>query len=157
MVSGNSPGGDLPVTIRHDREKRHAPQILIAPLIDIVFLLLIFFILVARFIAPSIAVALPESETDALDESRYITVAVDAEGNIFFDDIQMSLEEVTVALGEAVSADEFDIVRLRADRDTSLQVVVNVLDAIRDAGINDVAIETSRDDIEPEYSQNNGL
>jgi biopolymer transport protein ExbD len=138
-------GDDIPIRLKRGHGKRHEPQILIAPLIDIVFLLLIFFILVARFIAPSIAIALPESGTDTLDESHYITVAIDGDGNIWLDERPMSLEEITVALEDAWRNGEFNIVRLRADRDTPLQTVVDALDAIRAAGISDVAIETSRD------------
>jgi len=149
---GARSGDDIPIRLTRGRGKRHEPQILIAPLIDIVFLLLIFFILVARFMAPSIAIALPESGTDALDESRYITVAIDADGYTWLDDTPMSLEEMTVALEEARRAEEFEIVRLRADRDTSLQIVVDTLDAIRAAGISDVAIETSRDGFNEEES-----
>jgi biopolymer transport protein ExbD len=114
-----------------------------APLIDCVFLLLIFFMLVTRFLSPSIAVALPESGRGAVEEAKARTVAIDRDGMIYLDDRPMSLSGVSAALAAAKEAGEIDLVRLRADRETAFQVIVDALEAIRAGGIVDIAIEVS--------------
>lgn len=128
---------------RRRRPLRPEPQILLAPLIDIVFLILIFFMLVTRFLSPSIAVALPESGFGEVEEAVSRTVTIDREGQAFLDDVPMSLDELSGALDDARVAGELDLVRLRADRETPFQVIVDALEAIRRAGIVDIAIETS--------------
>ncbi len=130
--------------LRRNRAKRPAPEIMIAPLIDIVFLLLIFFMLITRFLSPTIAVALPDSDSGVIDESRARTVTIDADGNAFLDDVSMTLQEITRELANSRLSGELDLVRLRADRDTGFQSVIDALDAIRDAEIFDVAFETDR-------------
>jgi len=117
---------------------------MIAPLIDIVFLLLIFFMLVTRFLSPSIAIALPESESGELDESNAAFVSVNTSGNVYLDDNPVSLDDLTYLLNEQRQAGEIEIVRLRADKTTDWQIVIDILDAIRASGIIDIAIETER-------------
>jgi len=138
-----SPLGEL----RTRRSRRPQPQVLIAPLIDIVFILLIFFMLVARFLNPGIAVALPESESDDFDESRSGTVIVKPDGSTWLDDAEMPLEEITLRLSELHESGNIETVRLRGDRKAEWQLVVSAMDAIRDAGIYDIVIETESETV----------
>ncbi len=133
-----------------DRSSRPEPAILIAPLIDIVFLLLIFFMLVTRFLSPSIAVALPESETGAMDDSRSMTLVIDEQGRTFLGDASMSLDEITAALADARESGEIDVVRLRADKHTPFELIIDALDAIRKSGIEEIAVETSPAEVDSE-------
>lgn len=136
--------------VKRPRRRAPEPQILVAPLIDIVFLLLIFFMLVTRFLSPSIAVALPESTAGTIDDANSRTVIVDREGVTYLDGNRMTLEEITSVLGRARESGELDVVRLQADRDTPFQHIVDALEAIRAARIVDVAIEVSpAEELEP--------
>ena len=130
------------------RKVRPEPQILMAPLIDIVFLLLIFFMLVTRFLSPSISVALPESGIGALDDSPARTVTIDKEGTTFLDDQPASLDEITASLARDRESGELKLVRLRADSETPFQKIVDAMEAIQSAGIVDIAIETTSDEEE---------
>ena len=116
---------------------------MIAPLIDIVFLLLIFFMLVTKFISPSIAVALPESESGTADESHARTVTVDSDGKTYLDDVAMPLNEITIELAGNLEAGEIEVVRLRLDKEATAQHFLDAVDAIQNAGITNIAIETS--------------
>ncbi len=124
------------------KRQRPQPQIPITPLIDIVFLLLIFFMLVTRFLSPSIAVALPESDSGEMDESRAITVSVDADGNYYLDDNLLGLDEITSLIAAGRNAGDFDVVRLHGDSNADWQLIINAFEAIRDAGVFDIAIVT---------------
>ncbi len=115
---------------------------MIAPLVDIVFNLLIFFMLVTKYLSPTIAVALPQSGSGEIDESRARTVSIDRDGNTFIDNTPATLSEIARELESARAAGEIDIVRLRADKDTRFQRIIDVLDAIRKSGIRDISVET---------------
>ena len=115
---------------------------MIAPLVDIVFNLLIFFMLVTKYLSPSIAVALPQSGSGEMDESRARTVSIDRDGNTFIDNTPATLSEIARELEIARAAGEIDIVRLRADKDTRFQRIIDVLDVIRKSGIRDISVET---------------
>jgi biopolymer transport protein ExbD len=143
------------IRLRRLRTRRPEPQILIAPLIDIVFLLLIFFMLVTRFLSPSIAVALPSSESGAVDESRSRTVTIDSNGDTFLDDRRMTLDEISGALAVDREAGGIDIVRLRADKSTAFQLIIDAMDAIRRAGIAEIAVETSPEDVRRDTDEDN--
>lgn len=128
--------------VRSGRIRRAEAQIMIAPLIDIVFLLLIFFMLVTKFLSPSIAVTLPESNSSVMDDRYSITIYIDYKSDVYLENEWISLDEVTRELSFRRSDGPLDFVRLRADRSADFQSVIEVLDAIRNAGISDIAIET---------------
>jgi len=141
--------------LRRLRTRRPEPQILMAPLIDIVLNLLLFFMLVTRFLSPSIAVALPSSESGAVDESRSRTITINSNGNTFLDDRRMTLDEISAALEIDREAGDIDIVRLRADKSTAFQLIIDAMDAIRRAGIAEIAVETSPDDVRRNIGEDN--
>ncbi|HDS30501.1 MAG TPA: biopolymer transporter ExbD [Firmicutes bacterium] len=128
---------------RRATKYRPEPTILIAPLIDIVFLLLIFFMLVTKFLSPAITVALPESGIGDTNDSLSRTITVDKNGNTYLDDRLLSLEEIILSLAESRESGEIRLVRIRADKQTPLQTIVDVMEAVRIAGIDDIAIETT--------------
>jgi biopolymer transport protein ExbD len=128
---------------RARRRSHIEPQIMIAPLIDVVFQLLIFFMLINRYVTPGIQVALPESSANSIDTSRSRTVTVTADGATYLDDAAMSLGEIETVLAQDSAEGRIDSVRLRADRQVPFEYVVRALEAVRNAGIGDIAIETA--------------
>lgn len=128
--------------VKRRRRYRPEPSIMIAPLIDCVFLLLIFFMLVTKFLSPSISVGLPESNMGAIDDSESRTVTIDKEGNTYLDNRAVELDEMTSLLMQLRESGKISIIRLRADRDTPFQKIVDAMSAIQRAGITDIAIET---------------
>jgi len=137
----NSYHGHTGLRLRRFRTKRRGPEIMIAPLIDIIFQLLIFFMLITRFLPPSVAIALPESGSGELDESPAAIVSIDQTGNVLLDDRIVTLDALTSILTGEKASGEIDIVRLRADKSTEWQLVVDVLNAIRASGIIGIAVE----------------
>lgn len=121
------------------------PQILIAPLIDVVFQLLIFFMLINRYVLPGIPLDLPSGSPEkiVLDNDRVVSIT--ANGDIYLDDIPVTIQDISGILSMSHLKGEIDSVRLRADAHTEFQIVVDVLEAIRKAGIYEIAIETDID------------
>ena len=122
------------------------PRIEMLPLIDIVFLLLVFFIyaMLSMAVHHSLPVSLPVSSTAQIDTEQSLTVSVMQNGEIFFDKIKISMEELQLVLQDKVqsASDDKDVqVDLFADEALSYQELYRVLDIIRTAGISNVSLQ----------------
>lgn len=117
-----------------------APGIPIAPLVDIVFNLLLFFMLISHYMQPALNVDLPKSSTAAPAAQGSVTIVIDAEGTAYIDSQPVSDAVLAQSLG-ALSSSDVGLVRLRADERVGLQRVVEVLDIIRASPVKSVALE----------------
>jgi biopolymer transport protein ExbD len=123
----------------------------LTPLIDIVFLLLIFFLVATRFAEEDreLDVMLPSaSEARPLIlEPKEIFVNIDRRGQYFLGASQMDLEQLERALRMAdINNPVGQSVIIRADKRCSWQHVVSAIDACHRAGIHDIRPTTSADD-----------
>ena len=110
----------------------------VAPLVDVVLLLLVFFILSSSFVLqPGIHVNPPRSVHDAgVRDSRYvITVTADVPPLIFFNDKQMNLAELKTRLTELAEAKGDVNVVLRADQEVKHGTVVRIMNYAIQAGL----------------------
>ena len=122
------------------------PRIEMLPLIDIVFLLLVFFIyaMLSMVVHHSLPVSLPVSSIAAIDTDQSLTVSVRQNGEIFLDNTKFSLKELQVVLqdkAQKAGDDKSVQVDLFADKALSYQELYRVLDIIRTAGISDVSLQ----------------
>ena len=118
------------------------------PLIDIVFLLLVFFIfaMLSMAVHRSLPVVLPASSTAAIDTGLHITVTVNTKGELYLDKVLLSRDELQAVLQEkaakAAAGDNKSVsVTLFADKDISYQELYRILDVIRKAGIANVSLQ----------------
>ena len=116
------------------------------PLIDIVFLLLVFFIyaMLSMAVHRSLPVSLPFSSTAEINTEFSLTVSVRHNGEIFLDDASVSLEELQAVLLDKTQKaidDKSVQVDLFADEALSYQELYRVLDIIRTAGISNVSLQ----------------
>jgi biopolymer transport protein ExbD len=123
------------------------PRIEMLPLIDIVFLLLVFFIyaMLSMAVHRSLPVSLPVSSTAEIHTELNLTVTVNKTGEIFLDDTNVSLKELQAVLLEKTleAADTKAVqVDLFADKALSYQELYRVLDIIRNAGISNVSLQS---------------
>lgn len=107
----------------------------IAPLVDIVFLLLLFFVLTYQAtLERAITVDLPPSSTAAETPREAVTLSISAAGEFFLNDAQTAetaLRAALIHLHERAPATELSI---RADRQLDVGVLVKAVDMVRDAG-----------------------
>jgi biopolymer transport protein ExbD len=123
---------------------RVSEQLSIAPLIDVVFLLLLFFMVTSSFHHPeAIDLDLPQSRTAVADDDRAVDVAVDAAGNAHLDGAPVALADLEGAIAERVAADPEAVVAVRTDAGALVQRMVEVLDAVRAGGGKRIAFRTS--------------
>ena len=119
------------------------PRIEMLPLIDIVFLLLVFFIyaMLSMAVHHSLPVSLPISATAGLDTEVNLAVTVRTGGEIYIDEKKISREDIRDLLQERVQNDKSLQIDLFADETVSYQELYSVLDIIRTAGVANVALQ----------------
>ncbi|MGD8542652.1 MAG: biopolymer transporter ExbD [Desulfobacteraceae bacterium] len=119
------------------------------PLIDIVFLLLVFFIyaMLSMVVHHAMPVKLPASTTAALDRENALSVTVKADGSLFIDRDPVALADLTARLKEEALAGEVPAVLVFGDRSLPYQRLFQVLDQIRLAGIDRISLQA---EAEPE-------
>lgn len=117
-----------------------------APMIDMVFLLLVFFMTVASVAQNQrqVKLDLPESDESKIpeDASGRGILSVDAEGNYYIGDQSRSLEEVATAIKARMAADPELRVQVRADQATEYQHVRQLLKTAAEAGAYEIIYAT---------------
>ncbi|MEM0924655.1 MAG: biopolymer transporter ExbD [Planctomycetota bacterium] len=119
----------------------------LTPLIDVVFLLLIFFLVTSEFEEEErrLDIVLPTatSAVPMIGKPREIVVDIDAEGLIYLRGQETSLEELEQQLKASVASNPTNqSAVIRADRQATFQPVVNVMDVCNRSGIADYSVTT---------------
>ncbi|MEM7816851.1 MAG: biopolymer transporter ExbD [Candidatus Aenigmatarchaeota archaeon] len=118
-------------------------QIDIAPLIDVVFQLLIFFMLTSSFIAiPGISVKLPKAVSSEIINQQTLTIVISSEDIIYLKQNPVSLKE----LEDFITTNKYNTILIKADRNSSLGVVVGIYDICKKLGIEKIGIATTSED-----------
>jgi len=123
-----------------------SPVIELTPVIDIVFLLLIFFLVATTFQQSEreMQIALPEAESGGPISVtlRELVVNIQADGAIIVSGRQVSTDDLRTIITEAVQANPEQKVTIRADRDATYDRVVGVLDVCKASGIQEPYLDT---------------
>lgn len=116
----------------------------LTPLIDIVFLLLIFFMLTSHFVQDEkLNIDLPESETgESLDNQKVLEVVIRSDGKFFYEKKKISTEDLLVSLTHELNQQKDKIVRIKGDRSANLAQTVELIDLSRKAGAQGIDIIT---------------
>jgi biopolymer transport protein ExbD len=115
-------------------EKRRAPIVNLTPLIDALFLLLIFFMVSSTFRdRAGIPLELPGANTGESNESTVVEVEVDKEGRILIEGESVSASDLRSVLEAALDRSESRDLLLRADQGVPYGSVIDVMDAAREA------------------------
>jgi len=126
-----------------ERRRRRHTHMDIAPLVDVVFELLLFFMLTSHFLGePAIKVRLPEFQTAQLLDEGELLITVTRGGQVYLGEERVEIEGLRPALNKAQRAGPIESVRIRSDRDASVGLLMRVVDEVRGAGIKSFAIST---------------
>jgi biopolymer transport protein ExbD len=125
------------------------PEVNLTPLIDVVFLLLIFFMVSTTFEHQSrIQIELPEATAEATKpEDESLEIIIDAQGRFFIGEEQVVNTELNTlkgAISKSVGEREGIPVIIRADAKTPHQAVITALDATSQLGLTRISLATSR-------------
>ena len=113
------------------------------PLIDIVFLLLVFFIyaMLSMAVHRGLPVILPSSKSAKTEKKMVLTVTIKADETIFVDKQRVSPESLTEVLKKKSNEEKQTGVLLFADRNLTYQSLFKVLDDIRLAGLSRISLQ----------------
>ncbi|PIP08314.1 MAG: hypothetical protein COX51_04685 [Syntrophobacteraceae bacterium CG23_combo_of_CG06-09_8_20_14_all_50_8] len=128
-----------------ERRRHNHAHMNIAPLVDVVFLLLLFFMLTSHLIQePAIRIKLPESKTAESKNETIKTIMITKGGEIYFIDKRIDLKNLQMAIKEGLTDREKDFLRIKADKDVNVGILVSVIDEVRLSGIKNFSIVTDR-------------
>lgn len=123
------------------------PRIEMLPLIDMVFLVLVFFIygMLSMAVHRGLPVTLPTSSTAPVEKDLVLSVTVRSDGSIFLDKTEVALEKLPSLLMQRSGENKEAGVLLFADRDLPYQKLFHVLDRIQKAGLSRVSLQAEAD------------
>ncbi len=131
-----------------DTSSQKGAELELAPMIDVVFLLLIFFIVTWQFARferdMDISVPAAEEAENTDRQTGEIIVNVRSDGSIILNGRDVSEPELLTKLQSISEAYPDQAVILRGSSDTDFQSIINVLDQIKKAGIWNVAFATTK-------------
>ncbi len=130
-----------------DIGKRKGPRIEMLPLIDIVFLLLVFFIyaMLSMAVHRALPIALPKSGAAEIDNRPLLSVSITHEGSVYIDRELVELTDLSTILESKVGEGKNREVQVFADRLVEYQRLFVVLDSIKKAGISKISLQAERD------------
>jgi len=117
----------------------------IAPLIDIVFLLLVFFMLTSTFMVPeAVELELPESKSASVTDTTPIIVSLNKIGQLALNGESIKLDQLQQAIKPLITRSADSTITLKSDARTEVQLLLKVMDEIRAAGGTNVALATTQ-------------
>lgn len=121
-------------------------QIDMTPMLDVVFIMLIFFIVTTSFVSESgVEVNRPKAATATQQSQAGIFVAIKENGVIFIDKKQVDVSRIQVSLERLLAAQGDDVgLVIQADKNTRHWVVVRVMDAARGAGVSQISVAAEK-------------
>jgi biopolymer transport protein ExbD len=114
----------------------------ILPMIDVIFFLLVFFMLFTSFRSTpqGLNMQLPRAVTATEQKSQNVVINIDQSGNIFYQGEELPLDQVVAMLNKKLNNTQELTAIINADKDTRYKHVINVMDRLRKAGIYKLAL-----------------
>tara|TARA_R110002096_G_scaffold14719_7_gene51831 strand:- start:6973 stop:7374 length:402 start_codon:yes stop_codon:yes gene_type:complete len=113
----------------------------ITPMLDVVFIMLIFFIVTATFVKESgIDVNRPDAATAVKQEKANILIAINAKNEIWIDRRRVDIRSVRPNIERLHAENPQGSVVIQADKESKTETLIKVMDASRSAGVFNVAI-----------------
>jgi biopolymer transport protein TolR len=118
----------------------------VTPLVDVMLVLLIIMMLIAPMLQQGIAVTLPEAGNtgDKPDTQDQTVVSIDSRGKIYVNAIPAASEDLVPRVQRALEDKKEKLVYLKGDKDAQYSAIMDAMDALRKAQIENIALITER-------------
>jgi biopolymer transport protein ExbD len=134
------------MALKFQKRKPYEIQTPLTSLIDIVFLLLIYFLLTTNFMVDEgIKIKLPQARASSQQTQKEITVYVDKDGRTFMGDREVPLDHLFKRLKDMIGNQKDRLVVIKADRSVILNKAVKVMDLAKAAGADRLCLATEKD------------
>jgi biopolymer transport protein ExbD len=128
-----------------ERRRRRNGRIDIAPIVDIVFNLLLFFVITYNVTSDSaIRIRLPDSSTAESRADEQLVISVTREGETFIGEQTVTIEELPAAVQAGMSALPETSIKIKADQKAVVGILIKVVDAVRLSGCTAFSIVTEK-------------
>jgi len=128
---------------RKVREEEEDAAIDMTPMLDIVFIMLIFFIVTTVFVKEAgIEVNKPEASESFMPKNANIFIAITEDGDVWLDKRQVDADSVRANVERLLAEQPTDYVIIQADEKAKHGLVVEIMDQVKDAGIDKISIAT---------------
>lgn len=128
------------------KRQSETPELNMAPLIDMVFILLIFFLVTTSFVKEAgVEVKRPIAATSEPEEKTNMIVAVTKEGIVYMEGQPIDIRSVRSHMERFRHENPMGNVVITADKDSLFGISIEVLDQVRAAGIANVVVATSKE------------
>ena len=120
-------------------------SIQLAPLIDIVFVLLIFFAVSSSLVSKNQGIPLDLPQASTVEKNKpTLTISIKKDGSILYDKMKITLSQIPQIVADYLTDDPELQVTLSADKHILYNNVIQVLDQIRLAGCTNIALQTEK-------------
>jgi biopolymer transport protein ExbD len=125
----------------NQQQQEEESEINITPMLDVVFIMLIFFIVTATFVKEAgIDVNRPDAATATKQEKANILIAISANDTIWIDRRQIDIRSVRPNIERLHAENPQGTVVIQADKESKTDTLIQVMDASRQAGVYNVSI-----------------
>ena len=128
---------------RRQKPQADGDDVNVTPLLDIVFIMLIFFIVTSTFVKePGVPIERPEALTTEVRKLASILVAIAPDNKIWINREEVKLEEVRAVVEQLARENPKGTAVVQADKGSESRYLVEVLNQVKAAGISEVAVST---------------
>lgn len=128
------------------RPEKRKNKLDMLPLIDVVFLLLVFFIyaMLSMSVHKGVAVELPSSASAEKTEEKVLSLTINKNGEIFLDKEKTALAELSTLLKSKIQGNDKAGVLIFGDKELRYQTLFDVVDKVKEAGILRMSLQAER-------------
>ncbi len=122
------------------KEKKERPHIEITSLIDIILILLIFFMISSTFLKPVIKIKLPVSAVKEKVKKKKIPIFLTRDDRLFFNKKEINIKSLQYFVEKELDKNPDAVVLFNCDEDVVFKKVILVMDILKNSGVKNVAI-----------------
>jgi biopolymer transport protein ExbD len=126
--------------IEFGRKRTPPADVDLTPLIDVVFQLLIFFLLTSAFINPGITVRLPDAETGSTSEELTMSISIDDAGRVFLGQEEVQMEQLEGRLLAQAGENADVTVAIWGDVEVRYGLFMRIMDLCRASGLRNIVL-----------------
>lgn len=130
---------------RRKRQPAFIPGLMISPMIDLIFQLLVFFIVSTMYMTDvhTIPIQLPTAKNSIASQKQTFAVTVKKDGHLFLNEKPIQQSQLLQTAAQAKKSDPSLAIIIRSDGEANYQTVIKLLDALKGAGITRFGLATT--------------
>lgn len=130
--------------MKRHKEEQKSPALMIIPMIDIIFFLLVFFMINTIYAVPqqSLSIELPKTKTQQSVELKPAIIDYEKSGQFMIDDSYVTMPQLIESVTKKVAARPDQNFLIRADEELTYGKVVELMDEMKQVGVTNISIAT---------------